>query len=98
VIAQPIPYTLNAYVTFSDTLTVDDATEAFFMTAPDGTTANVPHGSLVRVVNADTTVTYSTTVLLDQAGLWLGYFSANGANANTVWVTAYVVDPASTIA
>lgn len=90
-IVQPIPYVVGNYAVFEDTLTVDDTTEALTLTKPDATDASVAHGSLTRVVNADTTITYSVAVLLDQAGLWKGEFTATGTNANSVPVSAYVV-------
>jgi len=90
VIVQPIPFYLGQYVTFSDTLTVDDATEALTLTKPDGTDASMPHSGLTRTVNADTTITYSVTVQLDQSGAWTGQFTATGTDANVAPISAYV--------
>jgi hypothetical protein len=91
-IAQPIPYFVGQFVTFEDTLPVDDTTEALVITRPDGTLTNVTHGQLTRVVNADTTVTYSYVQQLDQAGAWSGQFSSSGAAANaTAPMQVYVV-------
>jgi hypothetical protein len=90
VIIQPIPYFRGQYVTFSDTLTVDDPTEAFTLTRPDGTDASVPHSGLTRTLNPDTTVTYSATVVLDQPGAWTGQFTATTSDANVAPIAAYV--------
>jgi hypothetical protein len=90
VIQQPIPYFLGQYATFQDTLAVDDTTEALTLTKPDGTTLNVAHADLTRVVNPDNSVTYSYTVALNQHGAWLGQFVSTGLDANVAPVQAYV--------
>lgn len=89
-IQQPIPYQLGQYATFEDTLTVDDTTETFTLTRPDGTTIPVTHAQLTRTVNANSSVTYSYTVALDQRGAWSGQFASTGSDANVAPVIAYV--------
>lgn len=89
-IQQPIPYLLNQYVTFSDTLAVDDVTEVLAVTKPDSSVVNYAHNQLARTANADGTVTYSIAVKLDQRGQWLGVFTAITTDANSAYVQAYV--------
>ena len=89
-IQQPIPYFLDQYVTFSDTLGLDDSTETLTVTKPDGTTVSYAHNALTRVANVDGSVTYSHQVKLDQRGQWYGQFSSDSTDAGTVIGLAYV--------
>lgn len=96
-IQQPIPYFTGDYVTFEDTLTTDDPSEALTITRPDGTTIDVTHAELTRVVNdgtdpdkPDGSITYSWLQQLDQSSQWVGQFSATGADAGSPRAMAYV--------
>jgi hypothetical protein len=89
---DPIPYFINQYAVFADTLPQDDTTESLVLRPPTGTPITFAYADLTRTVNPDGTITYSRTVKLTQPGAWNGEFLATGGAANRAPVYAYVVD------
>jgi hypothetical protein len=89
---DPIPYFLNQYAVFSDTLSLDDTTETLTLRPPTGDPISFTNAQLTKVTNADGSITYSRTVQLTQPGAWNGEFLATGGAANRAPVYAYVVD------